>query len=192
MHPIKPKRAVALEDYSAIAEDHAYVEDLKAMATSDAQRMLDVGVDMEEKSRMGTFIQMDRSVVHCKSRQDGVDIMGISQAMDCFGGLKDYLWQNLPPDTDRFTERAKEIPHEGYFIRSRAGVRTEEPVQACLYISKDGFSQNVHNVVVAEEGSELHIITGCATSPPSGLRAACRRLRVFREKGGQTHVHHDS
>jgi uncharacterized protein len=30
---------------------------------------------------------------------------------------------------------------------------------------KDGMQQNVHNIIVAEEDSELHIISGCATSP---------------------------
>jgi Fe-S cluster assembly scaffold protein SufB len=41
----------------------------------------------------------------------------------------------------------------------------ELPLQACLYMSQEGMAQNVHNVIIAEEGSELHIITGCATSP---------------------------
>jgi hypothetical protein len=57
------------------------------------------------------------------------------------------------------------LPHEGYFIRVEAGVRLAHPVQSCLYIAKQGFAQNVHNVVIAEPGSDLHIITGCATAP---------------------------
>jgi hypothetical protein len=40
-----------------------------------------------------------------------------------------------------------------------------QPVQSCLYIAKQGFAQNVHNVVIAEPGADLHIITGCATAP---------------------------
>ncbi|MBI9083790.1 MAG: SufD family Fe-S cluster assembly protein [Desulfobacterales bacterium] len=180
MHHLNQGKDISLEDYSVEADDHAYMEELGAMAPADAQRMLDVGVDLAEKSRLGTFIQMDRSVVHCRSRQDGVDVMGISQGMERFDGLKDYLWKNIPPEADRFTSRAHEIPHEGYFIRSRAGVCAPEPVQACLYISKDGFSQNVHNIVVAEEDSELHIITGCATSPHlvSGLHVGVSEFYV--------------
>jgi hypothetical protein len=34
-----------------------------------------------------------------------------------------------------------------------------------MYLDKEGLQQNVHNIIIAEEGSELHIITGCATSP---------------------------
>jgi len=55
--------------------------------------------------------------------------------------------------------------HDGYVIRALPGKRCMFPVQACLYISKDGLQQNVHNIIIAEEGSELHIITGCSTSP---------------------------
>jgi hypothetical protein len=32
-------------------------------------------------------------------------------------------------------------------------------------LDKEGLQQNVHNIIIAEEGSELHIITGCSTSP---------------------------
>jgi len=34
-------------------------------------------------------------------------------------------------------------------------------VQTCLYISSANSIQDVHNIIIAEEGSELHIITGC-------------------------------
>ena len=45
------------------------------------------------------------------------------------------------------------------------------PVQACLYLAKNNLVQNAHNIIIAEEGSELHIITGCTTAPrqESGL-----------------------
>nr|MDA3821077.1 SufD family Fe-S cluster assembly protein [Bacteroidales bacterium] len=67
-----------------------------------------------------------------------------------------------------------------YFIRALPGVKTEHPVQSCLYIAKEGFSQNVHNIVIAEEGSELHIITGCATAPHlmSGLHVGVSEFYV--------------
>jgi Fe-S cluster assembly protein SufB len=180
MHNLNQKTKVELDNYSVEADEHAYVDELAALDPADTGRMLDVGVDTAENARCGTFIQMDRSVVHCRSRQDGVEIMGISQAIETHDGLKDYLWKNVDPETDRFTEQARKTPHEGYFIRSLPGVCCSEPVQACLYIAKDGFSQNVHNIVVAEEDSELHIITGCATSPHlvSGLHVGVSEFYV--------------
>ena len=95
---------------------------------------------------------------------------GSARRWSVSAALEQYLWKNVNPDTDRFTRQGKRTsPHEGYFIRSHAGVRAPEPVQACLYIAKDNFSQNVHNIVVAEENSELHIITGLRDFAPSGF-----------------------
>ena len=37
------------------------------------------------------------------------------------------------------------------------------PVQACLYLHQDALSQNVHNLIIADEDSELHVITGCVS-----------------------------
>ena len=156
---------INLENYKVDAKDHAYVEKLSQIDSTDAMQFLDVGVDIDENDRAGTFIQKDKSVIHCKTRQDGVEVMGISQALEKHEWLSDYMWGNISPDTDKFTLQAKEKPHEGYFIHAFPGVKTKHPVQSCLYIAKDGFSQNVHNIVIAEQGSELHIITGCATAP---------------------------
>ena len=156
---------VKLEDYQADAQDHPYFENLLQIESADAKQMIDVGVDTREKDRIGTFIQKDRSVIHCKTRQDGVEIMSISQAQKKHAWLCEYLWKNISADADKFTRQARDNPHEGYFIHAHPGVKVHHPVQSCLYIGQDGFSQNVHNIVIAEEESELHIITGCATAP---------------------------
>lgn len=171
---------ISLEDYKVDAKEHAYVENLSQIESSDAQQLLDVGVDTGENDRIATFIQKDKSVIHCKTRQDGIEIMGISQAQERYGWLSDYMWQSISPDTDKFTSLAKEKPTEGYFIHALPGVKTECPVQSCLYIAKESFSQNVHNIVIAEEGSELHIITGCATAPNlvSGLHVGISEFYV--------------
>jgi Fe-S cluster assembly scaffold protein SufB len=156
---------VKIKRYNVDAEEHAYVEKLSQIEPTDAKQLLDVGVDTDENDRIGTFIQKDKSIIHCKSRQNGIEMMGISEAQEKYDWISDYMWKSISPDADPFTIQAKENPHEGYFIRALPGVKTTQPLQACLYIDKDGFSQNVHNVVIAEENSELHIITGCATAP---------------------------
>ena len=155
---------VDLDKYQSEAEQHEYVEDLGAIDTEDSTRWLSVGVDIAEQGRAGTFIQKDCSVIHSKARQEGVEVMGISAAIKTHGWLAPYLWKHISPSKDQFTQAAKTKPHEGYFIRSLPGAKILQPVQACLYIAKEGFAQNVHNVIIAEEDSEMHIITGCSTS----------------------------
>jgi Fe-S cluster assembly scaffold protein SufB len=44
-------------------------------------------------------------------------------------------------------------------------VKITLPVQACLFLGHKDLAQRVHNIIIAEEGSELHIITGCTTHP---------------------------
>ena len=171
---------INIENYNVDAKDHAYVDKLSQIESTDAKQLLDVGVDIDENVRIGTFIQKDNSVIHCKTKQDGIEVMGISRAREKYAWLSDYIWKNISPDTDKFTLQAKKNSHEGYFIHALAGVKTKDPIQSCLYMAKEGFSQNVHNVVVAEQGSELHIITGCATAPHlvSGLHIGVSEFYV--------------
>jgi len=68
-------------------------------------------------------------------------------------------------DTDKYTAAAELDLQDGYVIRALPGSKSVYPVQACLYLEKDGLQQTVHNIIIAEEDSELHIISGCATSP---------------------------
>uniref|UniRef100_A0A7C4VZH9 SufD family Fe-S cluster assembly protein n=1 Tax=Desulfatirhabdium butyrativorans TaxID=340467 RepID=A0A7C4VZH9_9BACT len=185
MYDVNEKLKEQLDRYVIESDDHPYVERLNELEHQDAEKFLHVGVDPLEQIRSGSFIQKDRSVIHCKSCQPGVEIMGISQALATHDWLKDYLWKNVSPDTDMFTDRVRKAPHEGYFIRALPGAKVMHPVQACLYIAKNNFSQHVHNIVIAEEGSELHIITGCATAPHlvSGLHVGVSEF--FVKKGAK-------
>ena len=181
----KANGAIDLNQYKDDAEEHNYVENLSEIGGQDAAQFLNVGVDTSLTGRTGTFIQKDRSVIHSQTRQDGVVVSGISQALKKYDWLSDYLWRNIDPAADSYTTRAKSAPHEGYFIGAAPGIQVEQPVQACLYIAKEGFSQHVHNVVIAEEGSNLKVITGCATSPHlvSGLHVGVSEFYV--KKGAQ-------
>ena len=178
---------IDLNRYQVEADNHAYVENLADIASEEADQFLDVGVDTEALARAGTFIQKDRSVIHSCASQPGVEVMSISQGVATYPWLSEYLWRHIRPETDSFTAQAKRVPHEGYFIRSQAGVHAQHPVQACLYIAKEGFSQNVHNVVIAEEGSHMQVITGCATSRHlvSGLHVGVSEFYV--KKGAELH-----
>jgi Fe-S cluster assembly scaffold protein SufB len=99
--------------------------------------------------------------------------------------LPEYYWQAVDKDKDEFTRAAAENIHGGYFIRTEKGARVEEPVQSCLYIKGQGIGQNVHNIVVVEEDSELHIITGCATSHEVSSALHLGISEFYIKKGGR-------
>jgi Fe-S cluster assembly scaffold protein SufB len=176
---------INLHDYQTEAQEHAYVEQLDRIDTVDAQKFLNVGVDTSKNCRAGTFIQKDSSIIHAHTCQPGLELMGIGEAKKKYAWLDNYIWKSIDPKKDQFTIQAKEKPHEGYFIRALPNANIIDPVQSCLYISKERFSQNVHNIVIVEEGAQLHIITGCATAPHllSGLHVGISEFYV--KKGGR-------
>ncbi|MCP4744953.1 MAG: SufD family Fe-S cluster assembly protein [Desulfobacteraceae bacterium] len=175
------------DQYLNETQKHAYEENLGKIDAQETEDFLNVGVDTNEQFRAGTFIQKDLSVIHSHAKQPGVEVLPITKALESHQWLDSYLWRNIRPESDEFTTRAKEKPHEGYFIHAAEGAHIEQPVQACLYIAKNNFSQNVHNVVIAEEGSHLQVITGCATSRHllSGMHVGVSEIYV--KKGAKLH-----
>jgi Fe-S cluster assembly scaffold protein SufB len=171
---------VDLEAYSDRATEHGRVERLQELPPDARERALSVGVDSAEGCRGGSFFQMDHSVIFSSSRQSGLEVMDIRNALETYDWLREYWWKALAADTDRFTKEAELKPHHGYFLRALPGVKAEFPLQACLYLAQEGLAQNVHNIVIAEEGSELHIITGCTVAPQvnSGLHIGISEFYV--------------
>lgn len=157
------------------------------------ERALDVGVDAEEKCRGGSFFQVDHSVVFSSAHQNGLEVMEIGAALQRYDWLRDYWWKALPVDTDKFTARAELAPHHGFFLRALPGAKAEFPLQACLYLSQEGLAQNVHNILIAEEGSELHVITGCTTAPSVGSALHIGVSEFYVKKNARltsTMIHH--
>jgi Fe-S cluster assembly protein SufB len=92
-------------------------------------------------------------------------VIPIKQALREFEWAREYYWKLVAVDADKYTAQAQLNLHDGYVIRALPGSKVIYPVQACLYIDKENLSQHVHNLIIAEEDAELHVITGCATGP---------------------------
>jgi len=176
-----------LSRYKKAPSAHPYVADLKVVAPEDSQRWLNVGVDVSGRNRSGTFIQQDGSVIHASTVIPDVEMCSITEALEKYDWLQDYMWQHLDPEKDEFTAHARQMPSNGYFIRSKPGAKIEQPVQSCLYLSEEGATQNVHNIVIAEPDSQMHVITGCATASHvnSGLHLGVSEFYV--KKGATLH-----
>jgi uncharacterized protein len=152
-------------DDSFVAHSYMADEDLCALPQTEQKRLIMAGLDVSQKERAGTFFQKDTSVVHCHSAQDGIEVIPIRKALEHNPWIRDYYWKLVSVDADKYTAAVELNLHDGYVIRALPGSKSVYPVQACLYLDKEGLQQNVHNIIIAEEGSELHIITGCSTSP---------------------------
>lgn len=136
---------------------------LNELAMDVKDRALTIGLDATETNRSGSFFQHDQTVVISKAMQEGLELMDINDALEKYDWLKDYFFRMVQPDADKFTAYSATHQYAGYFIRALPGAKIEFPLQACLYLGREGMIQNVHNVIIAEEGSELHIISGCTS-----------------------------
>ena len=136
-----------------------------------AQAAMEAGVDLSGEGRAGTYLQVDRAVL-CRdvgqAEKDKIEVLPLAEALDRYGWLKGYLWKSVAAGADPYTARAARSGGEGYFVRIRAGARVALPVQTCLAMARSGTAQIVHNIIVAEEGSEAHLITGCTVHPDAG------------------------
>ncbi|WP_425060522.1 hypothetical protein SCACP_12450 [Sporomusa carbonis] len=189
-HAASGKRAAfgADIDFAAFADkgvEQAYISDPAQLSPEKQAQLEGIGIEVAGEERSGTYMQIDHSVVHCNVASEGVEIMSTDDALKKYAWLSDYWWQAVTPDADKYTARAALHQEHGYFIRAFAGSKVCYPVQACLYIGQEDIIQDVHNIIVVEEGAELHVITGCATDShvKKGMHVGISEFYV--KKGGK-------
>lgn len=158
-----------LDSYSYATSAPGAMDSLDDLSEGDRELVQDVGFSPARKGVAGSFIQFDNESILADVllQQEGLEVLPITEALKKYDYLKDYLWKAVSVDADKYTARSEMADYNGYFIRAKAGAQIAMPVQSCLIMKKNQSVQNVHNIVIAEEGSQLHIITGCAT--PSGV-----------------------
>ncbi|MDO5484050.1 MAG: SufD family Fe-S cluster assembly protein, partial [Desulfovibrionaceae bacterium] len=177
--------AVDLSRYSFSGNEHSPVEDLTRLPQADHQRLVLAGIDVNDKAVSGAFMQLDHTGVHCLTKQEGLELMDIRKALKKYDGLPNHCWKLLAPDKDDITRMASEHLNGGYFVRVAKGVKLREPVQSCMFIKGHGAGQSIHNIVIVEEGAELHILGGCATSHDADHAAHLGITEYYVEKGGK-------
>ncbi|MCL2156788.1 MAG: SufD family Fe-S cluster assembly protein [Methanobrevibacter sp.] len=149
-------------------EEHGTVENIEDVPKKVKKTLLQVGVDSAENERAGSFLQMDQSNIYSSSISKSIELMNLESALDKHSWLSDYMWNVVSPDADKYTAQtalreSTEDTKSGYFIRSLPGTKEVFPMQACMFIGDESVMQTAHNIIIAEENSELHVITGCAT-----------------------------
>ena len=176
---------IDISTYQYEGSESGLIQDLNQLDEQEQQQLLMAGVDVSGKDRSGTFLQMDHSSVHCSTCIPGVEVLNIHEALDKYDGLPDYYWQLVDPDKDKYTRAVADTTHGGYFIRTEKGAKVTNPIQSCLFIKGEKVGQNVHNIIVVEEDSELHIITGCAVSHQVESALHMGISEIYIKRGGK-------
>ena len=91
-------------------------------------------------------------------------MMTTKEALKVHDGLKDFYWKAMDPTKDKYTAKSYLEDSDGYFIRVKAGYHIKNPVQTCMLLNKDKSIQNLHNIIIVEDGASLEMITGCSTA----------------------------
>ncbi|MEM4021584.1 MAG: SufD family Fe-S cluster assembly protein [Nitrososphaerota archaeon] len=128
------------------------------------RRSLEVGVDLGKASSLTTFLQVDHEIAYRaiqKQFQGDIELMPIQEAVEKHPWVREHLWSLVSPYADKYTAYNALKSAGGFFLRILEGRRLHMPIQACFLSYSPGIIQSVHNIIVAEPGSEACVITGC-------------------------------
>jgi Fe-S cluster assembly scaffold protein SufB len=153
-----------------------------ALGRQVREAALGAGVDLEAPGRAGSFVQVDQGLLTRVVQERFAGQLEIAWSADPAGRppwAEEVWWRMVDPGADKYTAAVALHLTGGYCLRALPGVRIAEPVQACLLIAETALSQNLHNVVVVEEGASLHVITGCtARRAAAGLHIGVSEFHV--------------
>jgi Fe-S cluster assembly scaffold protein SufB len=164
------------------------IESLEGLSQQAREAAILAGIDVKEEVRSGTYIQVDHSVVYERLNrvyEGKLEIMSTTEALRRYDWLEDYYWKSVPVDQDKYTAQAELNMTHGYFIRVLPHQKLDYPVQACLLVAESHVSQNVHNMIIVEEGAELQVITGCTLSKSDAEGIHIGVSEFYVKKGGK-------
>ncbi|MDD1677504.1 MAG: SufD family Fe-S cluster assembly protein, partial [Methanomicrobiales archaeon] len=155
------------------------IEPTSTLSEEDKKRLALSGIEVSQANRCGSYLQMNQDVVHATCSESGIEVLSIADALAKYDWLKEYSWNVVAKDKDEYTQYvAAQKDPRGYVIIAHTGSKNILPIQACLYLGREQI-QHVHNIIIAEEGAELHIISGCASGSHVGKGGAHYGISEF-------------
>jgi len=145
-----------------------------------------VGIDLSEENRSGTLLHVDQNTIYSKVNEffkGKIEIMDTKEALQKYPWLSDYRWKLIDKEKDKFAKKVAEDFSGGYFMRILPNAEVTFPLQSCLMIMKRDLEQRVHNIIIAEEGSKAHIITGCVQHSAADKATHLGVSEIYVKKG---------
>ena len=146
------------------------------------------GVNVREDDTSGVFFHVDQSTIYSKVGQayaDQIEMMDTKDALVKYPWLGESMWSLVDPEKDEYTREVRDGWSGGYFMRVKKGARVTFPLQSCLMITEEGSRQKVHNVIIAEEGSDCQILTTCAQHSEAREAAHLGVSEIFVKEGAR-------
>jgi uncharacterized protein len=147
----------------------------KSLLTDLPHRILQTaakaGIGSSDADRSGSYFHVDQDTVYSAINDafDGkIEMMDVKEALKSHKWLREYCWRAVKEDADDITRAVASEYSGGYYMRILKGAQIDFPLQSCLMLAKKGAKQRVHNIIIAEEGSNARIISGCVSHPEVG------------------------
>jgi len=144
------------------------VDSLTELPHKILESAMKAGIDVDARNRSGSYMMIDHSAVIAKVNEyfkGKLEIMDTCDALMKYKWLRNYVWKLVDKEEDEYTKKADENLGGGYFLRIMKNAKIDLPLQSCLIMASENMEQNVHNIIIAEEGSNARIITGCTLHP---------------------------
>jgi Fe-S cluster assembly scaffold protein SufB len=154
-------------------------------SSKDKLDLRKVGYDESgETPRSASFLIEDDTTRVAASKERALVMDSMRKARTDYPWVKDLEWSLVDPDSDEFTRLV--ASHEnptGNFIYVKEGAKIRFPAQSCFLLKADRNEQVLHNIIVLEPGSELHLITGCTAASYSNAGKHIAVTEIFVRKG---------
>lgn len=132
----------------------------------DRQRLSSCAVQLGKSERSASFLVCDHQQIHLAQYSTGFTLLPIALALETIPSVRErYYFKAVSSDYDeRVSLCAQEENPLGFYLHIEKNQKVQLPCQVAMYMKSDGLNQHVHNVVILEEGAELHLITSCLAS----------------------------
>ncbi len=152
-------------------------EELNNLSEKD---LLDAGIDLKERQRSATFVQIDEKPSLFRTMFEGIELLPTEDAIKKYPRFEQYIGK-------AFSAINKDFPRDtkgGFFLLVKKGANVVFPIQVCLFLKKKSFSQKIHNVILVEEGATAYVINGCTSDKASKDSLHVGVSEYYVEKGG--------
>jgi len=131
---------------------------------SEARRALNE-LAFSSARRSVLAVQVDAARIYRESLNlKGVVVEDTETAAVKYPWVRDYWFKAVPLGLNKLTALHAAYWRGGFVLRVAENVKLTVPIQICFIVSSSRRAQMPHSVVVAEPGSEVHILSGC-TAP---------------------------
>jgi len=147
-----------------------------------------VGMEQDDKTRSATFFHLNQETVQAKVNEafEGkIELLDVKTALKKNPQLENYIWKLVDKEKDEYTRKVAADFSGGYFMRILPGAEITFPLQSCLMITQRNLEQRVHNIIIAEEGSNSHIITSCLQHSAVDSASHLGISEIYVQKGAQ-------